>query len=50
MELDEQFSFKYFLNIAFVREVSPKLSGDFGCYVNEWVKLVIYGTRTSDRG
>ena len=23
---DEQFSFKYFLNIAFVREISPKLT------------------------
>ena len=27
---DLQFSFKYFLNIAFVREISPKLSDGFG--------------------
>ena len=27
MKFDEQFSFEYFLNIAHVREISPKLSG-----------------------
>ena len=26
MNSDEQLSFKYFLNVAFVREISPKLS------------------------
>ena len=31
---DEQFSFKYFLNIA----LSTKQSGDFVCYRHEWVK------------
>ena len=35
---DEQFSFKCFLNIAFVRKISPKLSGSFGCYRHKWVK------------
>ena len=30
MSSDEKFSFKYFLNIAFDREISPKLSVDFG--------------------
>ena len=40
---DEQFSSKYFLNIAFVREISPKLSGGFGCYRHEWVKLFTSG-------
>ena len=34
---DEQFSFKYFLYIAFVREISLKLSGSFGQYRHEWV-------------
>ena len=28
---DEQLSFKYFLYTAFVREISPTLSGGFGC-------------------
>ena len=35
---DEQFSLKYFLDISLVREISPKLSGGFDCYRNEWVK------------
>ena len=35
---DELVSFKYFLNIAFVREIPPKLSGGFGYYGHEWVK------------
>ena len=30
--VDEQFFFKYFLNIAFVREILSKLSGSSGCY------------------
>ena len=34
----EQSSFKCFLNIAFIREISLKLSGGFGCYRHEWVK------------
>ena len=29
---DSPFSFKYFLKIAFVREISLKKSGSFGCY------------------
>ena len=32
---EEQFFFKYFQNIAFVREISSKLSGGFGCYRHE---------------
>ena len=32
-----EFSFKYFLNIAFVREISLKWSGDFGRFKHEWV-------------
>ena len=28
---EEQFSFGYFVNIAYVRKISPKLSGSFGC-------------------
>ena len=44
---DEHFSFKYFLNIAFVREISQKLSGGFGCYRHEWFNLVINDTPTS---
>ena len=36
---DEQFSFKYFLNIAFVREISPKLSGGFSCYGHKLVNI-----------
>ena len=32
---DEQFSFKYFLNITIAREISPKLPGCFGCYWHE---------------
>ena len=28
------------LKIAFVREISSKLSGGFGCYRHEWVKDV----------
>ena len=35
---DGQFSFKYFLHIAFVREISPKLSVGFGHYRHERVK------------
>ena len=31
---DEHFSFKYFLKIALVREISLKLSSNFGCLVN----------------
>ena len=27
---NDQFSFKYFLNITFVREILPKMSGGFG--------------------
>ena len=34
---------KYFLNIAFVKEISPKLSGGFGCYRHEWVNLLTSG-------
>ena len=34
---DEQLSLKYFLNIAFVREISAKPSDRFGCYRHEWV-------------
>ena len=30
--------FKYFLNIAFVREISSKLSGGCKCYRHELVK------------
>ena len=36
---DEYSSFKHFLYIAFVREISPKLSGGFGCYRHDWVKI-----------
>ena len=36
---DEQYLFRYFLNIAFVREISPNPSGNFGCYRHEWVEL-----------
>ena len=32
------FFFEYFLRIPFVRERSPKRSGDFGGYRHEWVK------------
>ena len=32
-----KFSFNYFLYIAFVREISPKLSRGFGCYRHEWI-------------
>ena len=35
---DEQFSFEYPPDIPFVREISAKLSGSFGCYRHEWVK------------
>ena len=31
---DEELSFKYFLNIAFVGEISAKQSGGFGCYMD----------------
>ena len=34
----DKFSFKYFLYIAFVREISPRLSEDFGRYRHKWVK------------
>ena len=33
----EQLSIKYFLNIAFLRGISPKLSSSFDCYKGEWV-------------
>ena len=32
--------FKYFLNIAFVRKLSTKLSGCFGCCRDEWVNIL----------
>ena len=35
MKLGEKFSLRYFLNIAFVKEVSPKLSGLYDCYLHE---------------
>ena len=38
---DETLSLTYFLDIAFVREISPKLSGGFGCYRNERVKTSV---------
>ena len=41
---DEQSSFKYFLNIAFAREISPKVPGGFGSYRNEWVKVSYINT------
>ena len=34
---NEQFSFKKFLNNAFIREILQKLLGGFGCYRHEWV-------------
>ena len=34
---DEQFSLKYFPNIALVREISPKLSDGYDCYRQKWV-------------
>ena len=34
---DERFSFKYFINIAFVRGISSELVGSFGCYRHELV-------------
>ena len=30
-------SFNYFLDIAFFREILPKLLGGFGCHRHEWV-------------
>ena len=38
---DELFLFKYFLNIAFVREISSKLSDGFSCYMHEWQKIYL---------
>ena len=38
LELDQHFSYKYFLKIALVREISPNFSGGFGPYRHEWVK------------
>ena len=29
----------FFLNIAFVKDKSPKQSGDIGCYRHEWVLI-----------
>ena len=34
----EHFSFKYFPSYVFVRKISPKVSGGFGCFRREWVK------------
>ena len=36
---DEHFTVKYFLNIAFVRQITPKLSEGFGCYGHEWLNV-----------
>ena len=45
---DEQFSFKYFLNIAFVRGKSPRLAGSFGWHGHGWVEVKGLNS-TSDR-
>ena len=37
---DEQFFFKYFLNVSFVKEMLQRLPGSFGCFWHEWVKLM----------
>ena len=39
---DKQFSFKYFQNMAFVIEISPKLPGGGGCYRPEMVNACSY--------
>ena len=41
---DKQFSFKYFLYIAFVREISSKLSDRFGCYLGLRSKEALIGS------
>ena len=38
---DEYLSFKHFLHIAFVREISPKLSSSFRRYRHDWLKYNI---------
>ena len=38
---DEQFSLKYFLNIAFFIEIVPKRSGDFGSHRHEQAKASV---------
>ena len=40
---NEQFSFKDFLNIVLVREISPKRSGCFGCNRHGWVNTFMLG-------
>ena len=37
---EEESYFKYFLNIAFVRKISSKLSGGFGRHRYAWVNLL----------
>ena len=44
---DQHLSYKYFLKIAFVRKISPKLSDGFGCYRHELVKDI---NLEADRG
>ena len=39
-----------FSNTFFVRNILPNLSGFFGCYEHEWVKLpIIWDGHTSER-
>ena len=40
-----KFSFKYFLNISLVREISPKKSHGFGSYEHERVKQVLIASK-----
>ena len=35
------FSLKYFLKKAFLRDISPNYIGGFGCYRHEWVKKMV---------
>ena len=46
----EQFSFKYFPNVAFVREILPRLSGSFDCCRHEWVNKSCSKLCTLDGG
>ena len=39
LAFNQHFSFKYFLKIVFVKEISLKSSGSFGHYRHEWVKF-----------